>query len=299
VTAKIGAGGQVSILNFAGSTHVLFDVVGYFPNATGTAALSSSAAEGGEFVPGTPARILDTRLGSGPLGPDSQLDLQVTGNGGVPATGVAAVVMNLTGTNTTAPGFLTAWPTGQPRQTTSNLNFVAGQSVPNLSVVPLGAGGQVSIYNFDGNTDVLADVVGYYTAPGVTASGGGLFHAMSPARLLDTRPGSANKTLADGGTVRQQITGVSIPGQASIPANAVGVVANVTATNTTVPGFLTVFPAGSALPGTSSLNFVGGEPGVPNLAMSKLGNGGIDIYNFSPGGTTDAIVDVVGWYGPS
>ena len=50
-------------------------------------------------------------------------------------------------------------------------------------------------------------------------------------------------------------------------------------------------------PLTSSLNFVGGEPGVPNLVMSKLGgSGNVGIFNFSPGGTTDAIVDVVGWY---
>ena len=95
--------------------------------------------------------------------------------------------MNLTGTNTTAPGYLTAWPTGTTKQTTSNLNFGPGQSVPNLAVVPVGIGGKVSIYNFDGNTDVLGDVVGYYTAPGVTATGGGLFHAMAPSRFLDTR----------------------------------------------------------------------------------------------------------------
>ena len=36
---------------------------------------------------------------------------------------------------------------------------------------------------------------------------------------------------------------------------------------------------------------------MPNLVMSKLGApGSIGIYDFSPGGTTDAIVDVVGWY---
>jgi hypothetical protein len=125
--------------------------------------------------------------------------------------------------------------------------------------------------------------------------GGGLFHAMSPSRFLDTRPEAANRTLQDGGIVASQITGVS-----GIAANAVGVVANVTATNTTVPGFLTVYPAGGAVPGTSSLNFAGGEPGVPNLVMSKLGTGGqVSIFNFSPGGTTDVLVDVVGWYGPA
>ncbi len=298
VTAKIGDGGSVNIYNFAGQTHVLFDVVGWFPSTDGSSAseLGTGAAQGGEFVPLAPARVLDTRVGVGanraPLGPGGHLDLQVTGAGPVPSSGVAAVVMNLTGTNTTAASYLTAWPTGEPMQTTSNLNFVGGQSVPNLAVIPVGAGGQVSIFNFDGNTDVIGDVVGYYTAPGVSVPGGGLFHAMAPQRFLDTRPEAGNATLSDGQMVFTQITGRS-----GIPGDAVGVVANVTATNTTVPGFLTVFPDALPQPLTSSLNFVGREPGVPNLVMSKLGTpGNIGIFNFSPGGTTDAIVDVVGWY---
>ena len=247
-------------------------------------------------MPLAPVRILDTRVGVGagkaPLGPGGQIDVPIAGAGPVPSSGVAAVVMNLTGTNTTAAGYLTAWPTGAARQTTSNLNFVGGQSVPNLAVIPLGPGGQISIYNFDGTTDVIGDVVGYYTEPGVSVPGGSLFHPMAPERFLDTRPGFDNATMADGHTVSTQITG-----RAGIPADAVGVVANVTATNTTVPGFLTVFPDALPQPLTSSLNFVGGEPGVPNLVMSKLGApGNISIFDFSPGGTTDAVVDVVGYF---
>ncbi len=298
VTAKIGDGGSVNVFNLAGQTQVVFDVVGWFPDTGDSSAsgLGINAAQGGEFVPLAPARVLDTRIGVGasqsPLGPGGQLDLRVAGAGPVPGTGVAAVVMNLTGTNTTAAGYLTAWPTGQPMQTTSNLNFVGGQSVPNLAVIPVGDGGRVSIFNFAGNTDVIGDIVGYYTAPGVTVPGGGLFHAMAPQRFLDTRPNADSATMADGQTVFTSITG-----RAGIPGDAVGVVANVTATNTTVPGFLTVFPDALPQPLTSSLNFVGGEPGVPNLVMSKLGGpGNIGIFNFSPGGTTDAIVDVVGWY---
>ena len=297
VTAKLGQDGSVNIYNFAGQTQVVFDVVGWFPNTSDSSVteLNAKAAQGGEFVPLAPVRILDTRAGVGadaaPLGPGAHLDLQVMGAGPVPASGVAAVVMNLTATNTGAASYLTAWPTGQAMQTTSNLNFVAGQSVPNLAVIPLGDGGRVSIFNFDGNTDVIGDVVGFYTLPGVPM-GGGLFHAMAPQRFLDTRPEADHSTMSNGQTVFTQITGRS-----GIPGDAVGVVANVTATNTTVPGFLTVFPDALPQPLTSSLNFVGGEPGVPNLVMSKLGAAGnIGIYNFSPGGTTDAVVDVVGYY---
>ena len=144
VTAKIGSDGSVNVFNLAGQTQVLFDVVGWFPDTDAAVGrgLSINAAQGGEFVPVAPARVLDTRAGVGagqaPLGPGGHLDLQVTGAGPVPTSGVAAVVMNLTGTNTTAAGYLTAWPTGQAMQTTSNLNFVGGQSVPNLAVIPIG-----------------------------------------------------------------------------------------------------------------------------------------------------------------
>ncbi len=297
VTAKVGTNGSVDIFNFAGQTQVLFDVVGYFPKTdTSAAALSANAAQGGEFVPLAPQRILDTRAGVGspkaPLGAGGQLQLPVANALGISTTDIAAVVMNLTATNTTAAGYLTAWPSDKAQQTTSNLNFVAGQSVPNLAVVPVSASGDVSIFNFAGTTDVIGDVVGYYTQPGVSKPDGGVFHAMAPQRFLDTRPEADHATLSNGQTVFTQIIGRS-----GIPADAVGVVANVTATNTTVPGFLTVFPDALPTPLTSSLNFVGGEPGVPNLVMSKLGApGNIGIYDFSPGGTTDAIVDVVGWY---
>ncbi len=231
VTAKVGANGQVSIYNFAGSTQVVFDVVGWFPDTSAAATtLSTEAGSGGQFVPLVPARILDTRAGIGanaaPLGPNSFLDLQVAGVGGLPAADqISAVVMNLTGTNTTAPGFLTAWPTGQQKQVTSNLNFGPGQSVPNLAVIPIGQGGKVSIYNFDGSTDVLGDVVGYFTAPGVSVPGGGLFHAMAPNRFLDTRQSNSAPR-------RQRGRRAPDHRRAGIPSNAVGVVMNVTATNT-------------------------------------------------------------------
>ena len=72
----------------------------------------------------------------------------------------------------------------------------------------------MSIYNFAGTTDVIGDVVGYYTEPGVSMPGGGVFHAMAPQRFLDTRPEADNATLSDGQTVFTQITGrAGIPGR--------------------------------------------------------------------------------------
>jgi hypothetical protein len=66
-------------------------------------------------------------------------------------------------TNPTGAGFLTAWPSDAPRPTASDLNFVPGQTVPNLVVVKIGADGRVNLYNLTGTTDAVLDVVGYYT----------------------------------------------------------------------------------------------------------------------------------------
>jgi hypothetical protein len=91
------------------------------------------------------------------------LNLQVTGRGGVPATGVSAVVLNVTVTEPTAPSFLTAWPAGLALPLAANLNYLAGQTVPNLVTVKVGAGGQVSLYNAAGSTHIVVDVAGWYS----------------------------------------------------------------------------------------------------------------------------------------
>jgi hypothetical protein len=72
-------------------------------------------------------------------------------------------VANITVTNPTGASFLTAWPSDAARPTASDLNFVPGQTVPNLVVVKLGADGRVNLYNLTGSSDAIMDVVGYYT----------------------------------------------------------------------------------------------------------------------------------------
>ena len=136
--------------------------------ATGWVGAATTSPDRSLFVPLSPVRILDTRIGLGtaasstaPLGPGGAINLQVAGAGGVPV-GATAVVMNVTYTQATAAGFLTVWPAGQPRPNVSNLNTQPGGTQPNLVTVKLGSGGQVSIFNFAGTTHVIADVAGYY-----------------------------------------------------------------------------------------------------------------------------------------
>ena len=99
---------------------------------------------------------------TGPVGAGATFNLTVAGRGGVPATGAGAVALNVTATNPTASSYLTVWPTGKRQPNASNLNFVAGQTIPNMVIVPVGANGQISIYNNTGTVDVIVDVLGWF-----------------------------------------------------------------------------------------------------------------------------------------
>ena len=249
--------------------------------------------DGGRYHSLTPARILDTRTGVGginvPLGPGTTVDLQVTGRGGVPATGVSAVAMNVIVTQPTGDGYLTAYPTGTARPTVSNLNFPPGDTVPNLVVVKVGANGQVSLFNAVGSSHVIVDVAGWYTQAG--DGNAGRYQALNPSRLLDTRLGiGGGARLGPGQSLEVQVAGAGgVP-----PSGAQAAVLNVTATNTTATSFLTVYPSGEARPLASNLNVDAGET-VANRVFAKLGaNGRVTVFN-SAGGT-DVIVDVGGWY---
>ncbi|MFM7618138.1 MAG: S8 family serine peptidase [Actinomycetes bacterium] len=281
VISGLGVLGAVSMVNATGATHVIVDVVGWYDDG------GAVRATGSEFHPVTPARILDTRDGTGsvvaPLGADTTRVVTVAGRGGVPATGATAAVLNVTVTDTTAPSFLTVWPSDVARPTASSLNWPAGATRPNLVVAPLAPDGTVSIYNLAGRTAVVADVVGWYGA-GV----GDAFVAQAPVRILDTRDAAAPVRQGEARVVRAT-------GGAGVPTWATAVALNVTATGATAPTFLTVWPSGIARPLASSVNLATGET-VPNLVIVPVGTlGGVSIYNNT--GSTHVVVDVVGWFG--
>jgi hypothetical protein len=282
VVVKVGSGGMVDFFNKAGSVDVIADVAGWYGGVT----------EGARFHSLTPSRILDTRLGAPPakLGPGATMGLQVTGNGGVPASGVSAVVLNVTVTNPTSEGWLTAWPAGEVRPVASNLNFVAGQTVPNLVMVKVGPDGTVNLFNSAGSTDVIADVAGWYGDSG--APGGAGFSSLPPTRILDTRSGigSAGAPLPAGTPMALFVTG-----HGGVPPSGVSaVVLNITVTGPGSAGWLTVWPSGQPKPVTSNLNYVAGQT-VPNLVVVAVGEGGV-VDLFSSGGPVDLIADVAGWY---
>ena len=88
---------------------------------------------------------------------------------------------------------------------------------------------------------------------------------------------------------------MQVAGLAGVPGDAMMVALNVTVTEPTASGFLTVYPTGAPRPTASNLNFTPGRT-VPNLVNARLGSGGrIDLFNLA--GNSQVIIDVVGWYG--
>ena len=285
VVVKVGAGGKVAMFNSAGSSHVIFDVAGWYS--------STPAGNDGRFVSLDPARILDTRDGTGGaarLGPGASLDLQVTGRGGVPASGAGVAVLNVAVTGTTSASYLAVYPTGQPMPLASNLNFAGGDTVSNRVMAKLGTGGRLTIYNNAGGTDVVVDVNGWYTDGSVTGTPGA-FTPLEPARILDTRDGTGGIAgLRPAGTA----VDVQVTGRGGVPASGVAaVIFNATVTEAAGAGFLTIFPAGTAQPWVSDLNYASGET-RPNLVVVKVGAGG-KVGLFTSNGT-HVIFDVAGWF---
>ncbi|MEU2390979.1 PKD domain-containing protein [Streptomyces sp. NPDC007369] len=250
------------------------------------------ATAGSFFVPHAPLRLLDTRSGTGAakakVGPYSSVRVKIAGAGKVPAT-ATAVVLNVTVTNTTAGGHVSAYPAGRARPESSNMNYTAGQTVPNMVIVPVGRDGYVELYNGGWNAaDLIADVTGYFDR---SASDG--YTALNPVRFVDTREGNGAPR---GQVAGQGAIGVQITGRGGVPAGATAVALNVTVTNPREAGHLTVFPSGQAAPTTSNLNFTAGQT-VANSVIVPLGpDGKINVRNGAWAGT-DVIVDVVGYYG--
>ncbi|MET7394508.1 hypothetical protein ABZS66_13550 [Dactylosporangium sp. NPDC005572] len=255
----------------------------------------------GTYTALTPTRILDTREGNGapkaPLGANQTLHLQVSGRGGVPATGVSAVVLNLTATGPTSSGYLTVYPTGVARPVVSNINFTAGWTGANAVTVPLGTGGKIDIFNPAGNISVIADVVGYY-ATKTAATKGGNYRELIPGRVLDTREDGFGPV----GPFDPVWVAVTI-GDGSNDSHVRAFAVNITAVNGSLGGYLTAWNGVGNPPTASTLNF-GRNVAVPNFAVVPTApcnwdNCGaapmIGIYNGS-GGTTHIIVDVVGYY---
>ena len=278
-TVPVGTDGRVTLTNTSsGSVHLTAEVSAYF--------YAGKPSSPGTFGSVAPTRLLDTRTSSGPVSGGKSVSFKVGGRVGIP-TNAAAVVLNLTATETKSYGFLTAYAAGSPKPNSSNLSYNSGTTVPNLVVVPVGTDGKVTVSNTSpGTAQIIADVEGYFL-PGSPSQTGAL-RAMSPTRFLDTRTSSG--PVAAGGSVTFHVRGVK-----GIPTNVSAVVVNMTATDGKSRGFFTAFSSGSATPKASTLFYVR-ERTIANLAVVPVGpDGNVKIKNTSSG-SVQIIADVAGYF---
>jgi len=282
VISPISTDGRICFFSSA-PAHLIADVNG-------------SMLDGNGFRPTTPSRLLDTRNGSsGPVGARGStsgavLEIPVLGTNGVPSSGVSAVSMNVTVTDSWAPdegGYVTVYPCGT-RPEASNLNFRTGETVPNAVITPVSPTGTVCFFVY-GSAHLIADVNGSFEA--------GLgFVPVTPSRLADTRRSGAALSARSIGT--QAVSGdsltVQVTGRAGIPAGATAASLNVTVLGVSAPeagGYVTVYPCGTR-PEASNLNFRAGQI-VPNAVVSPVSaSGTVCLYVF---GSADLIVDVNGY----
>ncbi len=266
VVVQLGSGGAINLFNFGGTTHMLVDVTGYFV---------------GGFIGVTPTRLLDTRSAA-PVATDQVV--QMAGRAGIPLTGVAGVMLNVTIVSPSQPGYTTVFPEGAPEPNASNLNFVANDVVANAVGVGLGANGSVHIaHRAAGTAHYLVDVFGYFPA--------GSFVPLNPSRVFETRKNSGGRGLIRDGETHE----VGVAGVSAVPASGVGaVLANVTVVGPTRNGYVSVWPNGAAQPNTSVVNFRAGQT-KPNLAVLTLGNSGA-VNVFVSNGSAHVLIDVLGYF---
>jgi hypothetical protein len=305
VVVGVGAGGRVSVTagppGPSAQTHVIVDVIGYY-------ATSSVQTHGSRLHPLTPARVLDTRNGTGgvqgPLGNNAAFDLKLRGVGGVPDDGsVTAVIVNLTGTEAARTTYVQASPAGSVGAgATSSLNLVPGQNKANLAMVPLNAAGVAHFFNLYGPMQLIADVVGYYQQATDDSRAGRVVPLSAPFRAIETRAAGGGDGVKLGPS--QQDTWDFSPFVSSLRdanggvGNVSGLVMNLTATELAFPystanhlDYMTLFPNDApGIPFASNLNFGAGD-NMPNLVVVPLSaDGKIGVYNFN--GFTHYLADV-------
>lgn len=120
------------------------------------------------------------------------------------------------------------------------------------------------------------------------------YFSVAPCRILDTRlpDGPFGGPVLTANTTRD----VPVTGICGIPLTARALALNVTDTQPTAPGNLTIYPSGLPLPLFSTINYATGRTRANNAIVSPGTNGKISIYANQATGTVHVIVDVNGYF---
>ncbi|MET7396336.1 choice-of-anchor D domain-containing protein [Dactylosporangium sp. NPDC005572] len=295
VTVKFGTYNKVDFYNAGGPVQLVVDMFGYYTRSHDD--LRENCAGCSQYHPlAEPVRLTDTRdWGVGRIPAGHYVNSVASWNAAINPH-VRGFAVNITATEPTGGGYLTAWDGQQGRlPETSTLNYTANATVPNFAVVPAmpcdGCGGatglpSIAVYTST-NAHIIVDIVGFYAD--ISLPGGLRFEPVVPTRIADTRSGQGwPSRLGPGSTA-----------SIAVPSSVMDVDTRVLATNVTAvlptsATYLTVWPAGAARPGTSNLNPTAGSV-VPNAVQTMIGQDG-KFNVFNAGGYCNVVVDVVGTF---
>ncbi len=283
VFVPVGNTGAISLYTSM-TADVIVDLAGWF-----TAAPHGSRA--GRFIPIEAHRASDTRRSSSGQGAagelvaaDAVVDVPIGTVPGIPQSGITAVLINVTTTDTSDAGFVRVWPTGDRQPATSNLNATrSGDTVAGLAVVPVGVGVSVSVYT-QMASHLIVDVLGWFTDDTAPLSTSGLLVAVDPQRLIDTRTGGSPLPA-------QTRHGIGV---ATAPPGATAV-ANLTVTATSGPLYLTAGALEQVLQSTSNLNASSRGATRANVALLPVASGHMYVWSSA---STHLIADLQGWFTP-
>jgi len=265
--------------------------------APARAARAAATTGSGQLVPIASARIMDSRSGLGTtkalFASGTSRNLTVLGVGGVPSSGVSAVMLQVLSTDDTGAGYVQAWPAGSAAGTSSLLETATNTTVSNVTIVPVGTGGQVSL-GASATMNLVVDVQGYVTNSSSSTTGS-LFTAIPPNRIMDTRGslGGHPGTLGAGQSLTLTVSGTgTTPNQ--IPTNATSVMVNITAVSPSAGSYLEAWPTGSTMPAAGTISITGGVSSSHGSIVALGTNGTISIYNAV--GTTNLLVEIDGYF---
>jgi len=302
-TVGLGAGDGAFNIFALNATDVVVDVTGYYaPPATG----------GLYFHPlPSPVRLLETRAGQpvgcvlpgAPLaGGQDSLQTAVNACTGIPAA-ARAIVGNATTVSPQGGGYLTLFPADATRPLVASSNYNFNQVVNGPFTVGLSASGQFKIFTL-ATTDLIVDVLGYYSTEASDANGVGLLFTplAHPVRLLETRAAPPNLTGCfkpnaplNGAQVYTQSARGLCDG-VTVPATALGVVGNATVITPLGGGFLTMWPSSATQPTVATANYGAGQVANRHFILG-LGNadGAFKMFSLA---TTDLVIDLSGYFAP-
>jgi len=198
---------------------------------------ADAASRGGDFVPFTQPRTLyDTRSGAKHAA-TTAVPVQALGVGGIPATGVSALLVRILVAAPTAATWISVYPDGTPRPGVSMLNAGPTESLSNTAVVKPGANGKIAVFNAYGQTHVSVEVQGYFTTSTGAANGG--LVPVTQRRALDTS--KTGGVIPAGGSRTLDLAAAGVP----VGASAAFVTLTVPS-SATAAGWFTAAPTGVA-----------------------------------------------------